>query len=470
MNDILVIGLGVMGSNLALNIADHNFNVAVYNRTQELTKKFLNNNSHSNIHAYFSLKEAIQSLTKPRKVMVMVSAGEAVDWVIDQVVNYLNENDIVMDGGNSYYQDTIKRETYLKDKGIIYYGIGISGGAYGARHGASMMVGGDLANYPLIEPIINAIGALTRDGTRCAAYMGSDGAGHFVKMIHNGIEYGDMQLIVESYLLLRQGLMLDNASIAAIYKKWNNGELNSYLLKISERILIEKDPLTGSNLIDCILDVASQKGTGKWSSQVAFDLGCNASNIQAATNARIISNESYLRNAYKNNSYNHKAMEGEALSDFNEAIRKALYLARVVTYAQGFDIYRSASNAYNWHLPMHRIAQVFKAGCIIQSQLLYPIEKVYLNDPMLAHLLLADEFKSIVQDNKAALVNVINWANLANIPLPVFNATLIYLQQISADLLGANLIQAQRDYFGAHTFLRYDQKGAFHHEWNENTL
>ncbi|MEG0177383.1 NADP-dependent phosphogluconate dehydrogenase [Anaerorhabdus sp.] len=463
-NQIGIIGLSTMGKNLALNIASHNFKVAGYNRTYAVTKDMMNE-EYNNFIGYADLKEFIDSLEKPRKILLMVKAGQAIDDLCNQLAEYLDTGDIIMDGGNSYFKDTIRRNEYLKEKRINYLGIGISGGEKGARLGPSIMPGGDKDVYNEVKVFLESIAA-KKNGEPCCTYIGPDGAGHYVKMVHNGIEYADMQLLVESYLLLKKIGRYTNSEMALIFESWNQSELKSYLVEITAKILREKDELRDGELIDYIIDKASQKGTGKWTSKETLDQDQNTSLIGAAVLARVTSNFDELRNTYQ-------MLFDEPMTKevnpyvFQEEVRKAYQLGKIVAYAQGFALMKDASKRYNWNLDLGKIASIFRAGCIIQAEFLQVIMKSYNEDKNLENLLLDEEIIRVIRRNIQSLRVVSSLAIRGGVPSPVFVSAITYLDQLRSKHVGANLIQAQRDFFGAHTFERIDQEGINHHEWNE---
>ena len=465
LHDIGVVGMAVMGSNLALNMADHGFTVSVYNYTPDLTQKFISEQPHAAITGYYELHDFVQSLQRPRKIMLMIMAGAPVDSMIDQLVPLLEDGDIIIDGGNSYFGDTRRRYTYCKEQGIHFYGMGISGGETGARRGPSIMPGGNKDTYAEIQPIYEAIAAKAADGTPCCAYMGEDGAGHYVKMVHNGIEYADMQLIAEAYLLLKYVGGYTNTQIAEIFHQWNQGELKSFLIGIAADIFAEKDAV-GGEVVDYIADAAGQKGTGRWTSIESMKQGVDISMITAACNARVMSN---LSGRQKAQAVIHKPgltkQEGAA---FVEAVRQSLYTAKIVAYAQGFSLYRSASETYQWHLDYGRIASIFRAGCIIQAEFLNKITEAYAKNPALENLIFDEFFLDKINANQDSLRQIVALAVQVGIPVPAYANALEYLDTYSSPRVGANLIQALRDYFGAHTFKRIDKEGTFHHQWQEH--
>lgn len=465
LHDIGVVGMAVMGSNLALNMADHGYDVSVYNYTPDLTEQFLQERPHEKITGYFELKDFLASLKRPRKVMLMIMAGAPVDSMLDQLLPLLDTGDIIIDGGNSCFGDTRRRYDRCREDGIHFYGMGISGGETGARRGPAIMPGGNKETYPEIQPIYEAIAAKAADGKPCCTYIGEDGAGHYVKMVHNGIEYADMQLIAEAYLLLKYVGGYDNAAISKIFHEWNQGELKSFLIGIAADIFAEDDE-AGGQVLDKIVDAAGQKGTGRWTSIESMKQGVDISMITAACNARVMSNAPGRAKAQA-------CIEKPALShqhgdDFVEAVRQSLYAAKIVAYAQGFSLYKSASETYDWHLDYGAIASIFRAGCIIQAEFLTKITEAYDKNPALDNLLFDDFFLAKINANQGALRQIIGLAIANGLPIPAFSAALQYLDAYSSPQVGANLIQALRDYFGAHTFQRVDKEGTFHHHWHEH--
>ena len=464
--DIGIIGLSVMGSNLALNMADHGFQVAGYNRTAAVTEQVVAAHPHENMKGYFDLKEFLQALKKPRRVMLMIKAGKPVDMMIEQLLPELDAGDIIIDGGNSFFEDTRRRYAYLADQGIHYFGVGISGGEKGARLGPSIMPGGSRESYPSLQPIFEAVAAHVGDEP-CCTYIGDNGAGHYVKMVHNGIEYADMQLITEAYLLLKHIGGFGNDKISQIFHEWNQGELRSYLVGITADIFAEDDALAGGQIVDKIVDSAGQKGTGRWTSIQSLRQGVDLSMITAACNTRVMSN---LLAARKQASSLIQAPAGSLPlhDDFIEQVRRSLYAAKIVAYAQGFALYRSASADYGWKLDFGRIAAIFRAGCIIQAEFLNKITEAYTKKPELSNLMLDDFFLGKINDNQQSLRDILCLAVQKGIPVPAFANALQYIDAYRSPQLGANLIQAQRDYFGAHTYERTDREGSFHHEWQEH--
>lgn len=465
LHDIGVVGMAVMGSNLALNMADHGYDVSVYNYTPDLTEQFLKERPHDQITGYFELKDFLASLKRPRKIMLMIMAGAPVDSMLDQLLPLLDTGDIIIDGGNSYFGDTRRRYDRCKEDGIHFYGMGISGGETGARRGPAIMPGGNKETYPEIQPIYEAIAAKAADGKPCCTYIGEDGAGHYVKMVHNGIEYADMQLIAEAYLLLKHVGGYDNAAISKIFHEWNQGELKSFLIGIAADIFAEDDEAVGQ-VLDKIVDAAGQKGTGRWTSIESMKQGVDISMITAACNARVMSNAPGRAKAQ--DVIAKPALTAQSGPDFVEAVRQSLYAAKIVAYAQGFSLYKSASETYDWNLDYGAIASIFRAGCIIQAEFLTKITEAYDKNPKLDNLLFDDFFLAKINANQSALRQIIGLAIANGLPIPAFSASLQYLDAYSSPQVGANLIQALRDYFGAHTFQRVDKAGTFHHHWHEH--
>lgn len=466
-NNIGMVGLAVMGRSLALNMADHGYKVGGYNRSYAVTKHMLEAWPHENFTGYKTLKELVASLEKPRKVMLMVKAGKAVDLIIEQLIPLLERGDIILDGGNSFFEDTIRRERDLKEKGLHYFGVGISGGEDGARFGPSIMPGGNREAYEEIRPILEAVAARAEDGTPCCTYIGENGAGHYVKMVHNGIEYADMQLIAEAYLLLKHIGHLSNAALAEVFSKYQKGELNSFLIHITADIFRECDDKGDGELVDRIRDAAQQKGTGRWTSIEALKQGVDVSMIAAAGNARVMSNNENRKIAEKR--YPHiKIAEISNTEAFAEEVRQGLYAAKIIAYAQGFDLLKQASAAYGWNLPLGNIASIFRAGCIIQAKFLNKITRAYEKDAQLSHLLLDEFFQERVVSYEKNLRQITAQAVLSGLPVPAMANAISYLDAFHARHVGANLIQAQRDYFGAHTYERTDEEGSFHHEWRRS--
>lgn len=465
LNTIGVIGLGVMGSNIALNMASKGEQVSVYNYTRDLTDQLVQKSSGKSIFPYFEVQDFVLSLKTPRKIFLMVTAGSPIDSVIQSLVPFLEEGDVIMEGGNSHFEDTARRYDDLKAKGIGYLGIGISGGEIGALTGPSIMPGGDKEAYEKAAPVLTKIAAQV-DNAPCCTYIGPKGAGHFVKMVHNGIEYADMQLIAEAYTFLRKRLGLPVEEIADIFETWNEGELKSYLIEITAEILRKKDETTGLPLIDVILDMAGQKGTGKWTSLQAIDNGIPASIITESLFARYLS-------ALKDERMNaQEILTGPDLIGQNldkeswiDYVRQALYMGKVCAYAQGFTQYKMSSDLYGWDLPLKDIALIFRGGCIIRAEFLNVIGEIYEEQPNLANLLIAPYFTERVKEYQMSLRKVISEGINSGISFPCLSAALTYYDSYRTGMSSANLLQAQRDYFGAHTYERVDAEGAFHTNW-----
>ncbi|KIY23836.1 MULTISPECIES: NADP-dependent phosphogluconate dehydrogenase [Mesobacillus] len=462
-----VIGLAVMGKNLAMNIESRGYSVSVYNRSREKTDEMLAETEGKNIYGTFSIEEFVHSLEKPRKILLMVKAGAATDATIEQLKPHLEKGDIIIDGGNTYFADTQRRNKELSELGLHFIGTGVSGGEEGALHGPSIMPGGQKEAYELVAPIFQDIAAKV-NGDACTTYIGPDGAGHYVKMVHNGIEYGDMQLIAESYFILKHVLGLGAEELHEVFAEWNNGELDSYLIEITADIFTKKDDETGKALVDVILDTAGQKGTGKWTSQSALDLGVPLPIITESVFARFISAMKQERTEASKvlTGPEAKPFDGDK-KEFIESIRKALYLSKICSYAQGFAQMRAASEEYDWNLNYGEIAMIFRGGCIIRAQFLQKIKEAYDRDPGLKNLLLDPYFKEITESYQQSLREIISAAVLNGIPVPSLSAALSYFDSYRTETLPANLIQAQRDYFGAHTYQRIDKEGIFHTEWME---
>lgn len=453
-----------MGRNLVLNIERHGYSVAVFNRTVERVDEFLAEEARGkNIVGTHTIEELAQALETPRKIILMVKAGRPVDDFIDKLLPYLKGGDLIIDAGNSFFKDTIQRSRYLAEKSILYIGTGVSGGEEGALKGPAIMPGGQPESYKLVEPIFSRIAAQV-DGVPCCSYIGSDGAGHYVKMTHNGIEYGDIQLIAEAYSLMRNVLGMNAKELEETFLQWNQGKLNSYLIEITADIFTKMDA-TGNPLVEMVLDEAAQKGTGKWASQSALDLGIPASTITEAVFARCISAIKEERiQAAKVIKGPHKKYEGNK-EDLLEAIKQALYAAKICSYAQGFSLMREAAKEYNWHLDLGKISMIWRGGCIIRAKFLHKINEAFQRDPNLSNLLLDPYFKEVVEKAQDKWRKVIIAATELGIPVPGFSSALTYFDSYRTARLPANLIQAQRDYFGAHTYRRVDKEGVFHTEW-----
>lgn len=465
VSDIGLVGLAVMGENLVLNMESKGFHVSVYNRTVEKVDNFVNGRGKGkNIYGAHSIEELIASLKRPRKVMLMVKAGKAVDDFIEKLLPYLEEGDIIIDGGNTHFPDTDRRTKYLESKGLLYIGTGVSGGEEGALNGPSMMPGGSKAAWPYVKPIFQSICAKVEDGSPCCDWVGENGAGHFVKMVHNGIEYGDMQLICECYQIMKDLLGMSNEEMHEVFTEWNKGDLDSYLIEITRDILDKKDE-NGQYVIDYILDTAGQKGTGKWTGIAALDHGVPLTLIGEAVFARCLSAQKEERVAAS------KILQGPKATAFTgdkkafiEDLRKALFAAKVVSYAQGYTLMRAAAKEYAWDLNYGGIALMWRGGCIIRSVFLGKIKEAFDKDPNIANILLAPYFTQKLQEAQQGWRNVVAQAVINGIPAPTLSSALEYYDGYRCDRLPANLLQAQRDYFGAHTYERTDKaRGEFFH-------
>ncbi|MDD1415291.1 NADP-dependent phosphogluconate dehydrogenase [Dolichospermum sp. ST_con] len=461
-----VIGLAVMGENIALNVERNGFPIAVYNRSREKTDAFMAHRAPGrNVKAAFSLEQFVASLERPRKILVMVQAGKPVDAVIQQLKPLLQEGDIIIDGGNSWFEDTDRRTQELEPIGLRYVGMGVSGGEEGALNGPSLMPGGTKSSYEYLSPIFNKIAAQVDDGP-CVTYIGPGGSGHYVKMVHNGIEYGDMQLIAEAYDLLKNVGGLNAAQLHEVFAQWNTtDELNSFLIEITANIFPYVDPESKIPLVDLIVDAAGQKGTGRWTVQTALELGVAIPTITAAVNARIMSSIRDERIAASKIITGPNAKYGGDIAAFVNMVRDALYCSKICSYAQGMALLSTASKTYNWELNLGEMARIWKGGCIIRAGFLNKIKKAFDENPALPNLLLAPEFKQTILDRQAAWREVIVTAAKLGIPVPAFSASLDYFDSYRRDRLPQNLTQAQRDYFGAHTYKRTDKEGSFHTEW-----
>ena len=464
--NIGLIGLAVMGENLVLNMERNGFSVAVYNRTTQRMTNFIEGGAKGkNIKGCETLEELVDSLEEPRKVMLMVQAGAPVDAVIGQLKPLLKKGDLIIDGGNSFFKDTERRAEALGGEGINYIGTGVSGGEEGALWGPAIMPGGQQEAYRMVEPIFKAIAAKAEDGEPCVDYIGPRGAGHYVKMVHNGIEYGDMQLIAEAYDVMHRALDLSAQELHEIFAEWYEGELQSYLIEITRDIFTKVDPDTNKPLVDVILDEAQQKGTGKWTSQSALDLGAPTQTINAAVESRIISAYKEERvAASKVLSGPKAAFTGDRQQLIND-VRDALYAAKICSYAQGMGLLRAASEEYDYDLKYGEIAKIWRAGCVIRARFLNDITAAYERDPKLTNLMLDPYFKGEILERQACLRRVVTTAVELGIPCLAFSSALGYFDAYRTDRLPANLTQAQRDYFGAHTYRRTDKPGSFHTEW-----
>jgi 6-phosphogluconate dehydrogenase len=468
--DIGVFGLGTMGSALALNIAEKGFRVAVINREQDWTDRFMANAGElaDRFVPTRTVEEFVGAIRSPRPLLIMIPAGAPVNQQVAALKDILNSGDIIIDGGNSDFHDTIRHNKELDGTGITFVGMGVSGGEEGARHGPSMMVGSTREAFERIEPILMAIAARAPDGEPCAAWLGTDGAGHFTKTIHNGIEYADMQMIAEIYGLLRDGMGLAPAESAEVFERWNAGPLNSFLIEITSTVLKVDDPETGKPIVDVILDRAGQKGTGKWSAIEAQNLGVPASAIEAAVGARVLSSLKAERE---------KAADvyGDAVPKTNfftkdkiDDLEKALLAGKIVAYAQGFATMAAASRAFGWGLPLPTIAKIWRAGCIIRSQFLGDIAKAYDTGEVVDNLVMAPDFVDVMKDAQGALRRVVAGAAEAGLPVPALSAALAYFDSYRQRRGTTDLIQGQRDFFGAHGFERIDEAGTHHGPWGSN--
>ncbi|MBZ9623062.1 NADP-dependent phosphogluconate dehydrogenase [Clostridium sp. FP2] len=459
-----VIGLGVMGKNLALNIESRGFSVSVYNRNRIKTDALLIAEKQKNILGTYSIEEFVNSLETPRKILIMIKAGKPVDDAIEKIIPYISKGDILIDGGNSFFMDTIRRNKQLEALGFNFIGAGVSGGEEGALKGPSIMPGGQIDAYKMVEPIFTAIAAKV-DGQPCCTYIGANGAGHYVKMVHNGIEYADMQLICEAYALLKGVIGLSNEQLHDIFMEWNSGELDSYLMEITSEIFAQKDNDTGEYMVDIILDSAGQKGTGKWTSQSALDLAVPIPTITEAVFSRCISALKDERTLASNILKGPDTVFEGDINEFIESVRRALYASKICSYAQGFALMKAAAVEYNWELEYGKIAKIFRGGCIIRAQFLNKINDAYENDANIKNLMLDSYFVDILNSYGKDLRYVVSTAVNLGIPVPGISSALMYYDNYRSANLPANLLQAQRDYFGAHTFERTDKEGIFHHEW-----
>lgn len=465
--DIGLVGLAVMGQNLVLNMNDNGYTVAVYNRTEQVTKDFLAGNAagRETILGMSSLEELAASLKRPRKVMIMVKAGAVVDRVIESLLPFLEEGDIIIDGGNSHYPDSTRRMNELKEKGILFVGSGVSGGEEGARRGPSLMPGGNPEAWPHIKEILQAISAKA-DGDPCCDWVGEEGAGHYVKMVHNGIEYGDMQLIGEAYQLMKDGMGLDHDEMSRIFKEWNKGALDSYLIEITGEILAFKDE-DGTPLVEKIKDSAGQKGTGKWTGIAALDTGIPLTLIAEAVFSRCLSS---IKDERKKASGLYKAPGKTPVTDrdaFLKDLEQALLASKLISYAQGFMLLRQAAADFGWKLNYGAIALMWRGGCIIRSTFLGDIKKAFDDNPELENLLQADYFRNIIESGQTAWRRVVVQAVQWGVPLPAMSSALAFFDGYRTERLPASLLQAQRDYFGAHSYERLDKSAGefFHTDW-----
>lgn len=463
-----VTGLAVMGSNIARNFAKHGYTVALHNRSVAKTDALLA--AHGDDGDFVrteTIAEFVAALEKPRRVLIMVKAGDATDAVIEELADAMETGDIIIDGGNALYTDTIRREAALRARGLNFVGAGISGGEEGALNGPSIMPGGPAESYESLGPLLESIAAQV-DGTPCCTHIGPDGSGHFVKMVHNGIEYADMQLIGEAYHLFRAALDLDPKQIADIFTQWNSGDLESYLVEITAEVLNQVDAKTGKPLVDVIVDAAEQKGTGRWTVKSALDLGVPVTGIAEAVFARALSGARGQRAAAVGLAAGELAAKPTDIAQFTEDIRQALYASKVVAYAQGFDQIAAGSAEYGWHLTPGDLATIWRGGCIIRARFLNRIKEAYETDPALPSLILAPYFRNAIETAIDSWRRVVSTATLLGIPVPAFASSLSYYDALRAERLPAALTQAQRDFFGAHTYERVDAEGKFHTLWSED--
>lgn len=462
-----VVGMAVMGKNLALNIESRGYSVAIYNRTGSKTEKVVADHPDKNLVPSYTIEDFVNSLETPRRIILMVKAGAPTDATIKSLLPHLDKGDVLIDGGNTFFQETMRRNEELDNSGINFIGMGVSGGEKGALEGPSLMPGGQKEAYDLVEPILKKIAAKAEDGEACVTYVGPNGAGHYVKMVHNGIEYGDMELIAESYNLMRNLLGLSNDEISDVFNEWKDGELKSYLIDITADILTRKDDLdTGKPIVDVILDRAGNKGTGKWSSQSALELGVPQSLITESVYARYISAMKDERVAASQVLPNPEFDLGDVnKKELVEKIRRALYFSKIMSYAQGFEQLRVASENYDWNLNYGDMAKIWREGCIIRAQFLQKITEAYEKNPELKNLMLDDYFKKIVEEYQNDVRDIAALAIKAGVACPGFSSAITYYDQYRSAHLPANIIQAQRDYFGAHTYERTDREGIYHYEW-----
>ncbi|MFL6296570.1 MAG: NADP-dependent phosphogluconate dehydrogenase [Actinomycetes bacterium] len=464
-----VTGLATMGANLARNAARHGFPVAVHNRTESRTRELLERHGdEGELVGTFSTEEFVAVLARPRRILVMVKAGPAVDAVLEELAGHLDVGDLLIDGGNSFFEDTVRREQAMAERGLRFLGTGVSGGEEGALHGPSIMPGGSPEAYRLVEGLFTTIAAQV-DGVPCCRLVGPGGAGHYVKMVHNGIEYADMQLIAEAYDLLGQGLGMGAGELAEVFERWNAGDLDSFLIETTAKVLRKVDEATGQPLVDVILDQAEQKGTGRWTVQSALELGVPVTGITEAVFARVLSSQKEQRTAAA------KVLQGPSgrldasrADAFVDDVRDALYASKVVAYAQGFEQMAAAADAYGWDVDLGGLATIWRGGCIIRARFLDRIREAYAADPSLRNLLFAEYFRDAVGDAQDAWRRVAAAAVELGVPTPAFASSLAYYDGFRRERGPANLLQAQRDFFGAHTYRRIDRPGVFHTRWSED--
>ena len=461
-----VVGLAVMGSNIARNFARNGHTVAVYNRSPEKTRALIAD--HGEEGAFVpseTIEDFVASLERPRRALIMVQAGPSTDAVIDQLADAMEEGDIIIDGGNSLYTDTIRREKAIRARGLHYVGAGISGGEEGALNGPSIMPGGPAESYESLGPLLESVSAHV-DGVPCCTHISTDGAGHFVKMVHNGIEYADMQVIGEAYQLLRDAAGMSPAEIADVFREWNAGDLDSYLVEITAEVLSQVDAETGKPLVDIIVDAAGQKGTGRWTVKAALDLGIPVTGIGEAVFARALSSSLDQRAAARDLPSGEVTGRPEDRDEFVEKVRRALYASKIVAYSQGFDEINAGAAEYGWDIDRGALATIWRGGCIIRARFLNRIKEAYDRDPELPALLLDPYFRDQVSECLDAWRDVVVTATRMGLPAPVFSSSLAYYDALRAERLPAALIQGQRDFFGAHTYRRTDKEGSFHTLWS----
>lgn len=469
--EIGLIGLAVMGENLVMNMESKGFTIAVYNRSTEKVDKFINGRAKGKkIIGCRSVEELVQALEKPKKVMMMIRAGQAVDDMIGQLLPLLEPGDVIIDGGNSYFKDTIRRTAEVAEKGLLYVGTGVSGGEEGALNGPCLMPGGNKEAWKLLQPIFTAISAKVDGDIPCCEWIGENGAGHFVKMVHNGIEYGDMQLICEAYQMMRDGMGMSSAQMHKVFEAWNHSELDSYLMEITADIMGHQDE-NGETTVEKILDVAGQKGTGKWTCIAALDEKVPLTLINEAVASRCISDMKEERVQAGKSYERSNKMIADVKEEFIEDIRKALYASKIISYAQGYSLMRSAAKEYDWDLKFGNIALIWRGGCIIRSAFLGKIKEAFDRDPNLSNLILDPYFKSVIEDCLPSWRKVVATATEYGIPMPAMNAALSWFDSYTCANLPANLLQAQRDYFGAHMYERIDRpRGEMYHtNWTGNS-
>ncbi|MFC3418158.1 NADP-dependent phosphogluconate dehydrogenase [Salinicoccus hispanicus] len=463
--DIGVVGLGVMGTNIAKNMSRNGFKVITFDFYDDVRENRMNELKEENVDIASSMEAFINSLKKPRNILLLVKAGEVTDMTIEQIAPYLVEGDTLIDGGNEQYENTRRRNLALTEKGINFIGMGVSGGEEGALNGPSLMPGGQQEAYDNVKDILEKIAAKADDGKPCVTYIGSDGSGHYVKMIHNGIEYADMELIAESYYFMKHGLNMSNDEMSAVFDEWNKGDLNSYLIEITARILEFKDD-EGNYVLDLILDKAGQKGTGKWTGIEGLKLGIPLSLITDSVFVRCISSlveeRQLVSEAYTSPM---KSISADDKASVLEDLKNALYISKLMSYSQGFRLLREASGIYDWNLKLGEISMIWRKGCIIRAQFLEEINRAYENAPNLSNLLLDDYFRNVVKSNHPSLRRIGILAIENEIPMPAFLSALSYFDSMKQERVSSNMIQAQRDYFGAHTYERIDQPGIFHTDW-----